>query len=148
MIARRSTRRSGMSLIEVLVSLAIFLLSLAAIGSLVDSGSNKALSARYQNTGTRLAASKMAEVEAGVIAVSTGASGDFSADGDEGWTWTVDSIASDVSNVYSVTVTVSKQFQGRPFEVVVTQSIFDPALMGTGAEAQPPEPISGTEGTK
>lgn len=148
MIARRSTRRSGMSLIEVLVSLAIFLLSLAAIGSLVDSGSNKALSARYQNTGTRLAASKMAEVEAGVIAVSTGGSGDFSADGDEGWTWTVDSIASDVSNVYSVTVTVSKQFQGRPFEVVVTQSIFDPALMGTGAEAQPPEPISGTEGTK
>ena len=148
MIARRSTRRSGMSLIEVLVSLAIFLLSLAAIGSLVDSGSNRALSARYQNTGTRLAASKMAEVEAGVIAVSTGGSGDFSADGDEGWTWTVDSIASDVSNVYSVTVTVSKQFQGRPFEVVVTQSIFDPALMGTGAEAQPPEPISGTEGTK
>ena len=148
MIARRSTRRSGMSLIEVLVSLAIFLLSLAAIGSLVDSGSNRALSARYQNTGTRLAASKMAEVEAGVIAVSTGGSGDFSADGDDGWTWTVDSIASDVSNVYSVTVTVSKQFQGRPFEVVVTQSIFDPALMGTGAEAQPPEPISGTEGTK
>ena len=148
MIARRSTRRSGMSLIEVLVSLAIFLRSLAAIGSLVDSGSNKALSARYQNTGTRLAASKMAEVEAGVIAVSTGGSGDFSADGDEGWTWTVDSIASDVSNVYSVTVTVSKQFQGRPFEVVVTQSIFDPALMGTGAEAQPPEPISGTEGSK
>ena len=148
MIVRQPTLRSGMSLIEVLVSLAIFLLCLTAIGSLVDAGSNKALSARYQNTGTRLAASKMAEVEAGVVSVSTGGSGDFSADGDEGWTWTVTCNVTDISNLYSVTVTVSKQFQGQPFDIVLTQTIFDPAMMGTGAEAQPPEPLSGTEGTK
>ena len=146
MILPRSHRRSGMSLIEVLVSLAIFLLCLTAIGSLVDMGSNKALAARFQNTGTRLAVSKMHEVEIGMIPVTSGASGDFSADGDDGWTWTVTSTASDISNLYSVTVTVSKPFQGRPFDIVLTQTVFDPAMMGTAAEAQPPEPASGTEG--
>lgn len=149
MIAVRShshVRRSGVSLLEVLIALAIFLLCFAAIGRLVDVGAENALSARFQNTGTRLAVSKMHEVEIGAIPVSSGGSGDFSADGDDGWQWTVSSTATDIANVYAVTVTVSKDLQGRPFEIVITQTVFDPLVMGTAAEAQPPEPLSGTEG--
>lgn len=149
MIALRShsrSRRPGVSLLEVLIALTIFLLCFAAIGRLVEVGSDNALSARYQNTGTRLAISKLHEVEIGAIPVSSGGSGDFAEDGDEGWQWTVASSATDIANVYAVTVTVSRDFQGRPFEVVVSQTIFDPLIMGTAAEAQPPEPISGTEG--
>jgi general secretion pathway protein I len=146
MTARRRSHRDGMSLMEVLIALAIFLLCLTAISRLVDMGGDFALSARYQNTGTRLAASKLAEVEAGLVALTQASSGDFSADGDDGWTWTVTPSATDVTNVYAVTVTVSKPFQGRDFQVVLTQTVCDPAQMGTGAEAQPPEPISGTEG--
>lgn len=143
---RSSSRRPGVSLLEVLIALAIFLLCFAAIGRLVEVGTDNALSTRYQNTGTRLAVSKMHEVEIGAIAVSTGGSGDFSADGDDGWQWTVTSTATDIANVYAVTVTVSRDFQGRPFEITVSQTIFDPLIMGTAAEAQPPEPLSGTEG--
>ena len=147
MIAARShLRHPGVSLLEVLIALAIFLLCFAAIGQLVDVAGDNALNARYQNTGTRLAVSKMHEVEIGAIPVSSGGSGDFSADGDDGWQWTVNSSATDVANVYAVTVTVSKDFRGRPFEITVSQTVFDPLFMGTGAEAQPPEPISGTEG--
>ena len=146
MIAVRSHSRSGVSLLEVLIALAIFLLCFAAIGQLVDVGADNALSSRYQNTGTRLAISKLHEVEIGAIPVSSGGSGDFSADGDEGWQWTVTSTATDIANVYAVTVTVSKDYRGRPFEITVSQTIFDPLIMGTAAEAQPPEPLSGTEG--
>lgn len=146
MTARRRTCRAGMSLMEVLVALAIFLLCLTAIGRLVDQGGEFALSARYQNTGTRLAASKLAEVEAGLVAVTQASSGDFAADGDDGWTWTVTPAPTDVTNVYAVTVVVSKPFLGKDFQVVLTQTVCDPAMMGTGAEAQPPEPLSGTEG--
>ncbi|MFO0938715.1 MAG: prepilin-type N-terminal cleavage/methylation domain-containing protein [Gemmataceae bacterium] len=144
MIVRRPTHRSGMSLMEVLVSLAIFLICFSAIGALVDSASNMALSARFQNTGTRLATSKLAEVEAGLVPVSTGGSGDFSADGDDGWSWTVTSTPMTIPNLYSVTVTVSKTLQGQPFEVTLTQTMFDPLQMGTGAGAQPPAPATGT----
>jgi type II secretion system protein I len=147
MIAVRSqSRHSGVSLLEVLIALAIFLLCFAAIGKLVEVGTDNALNTRFQNTATRLAISKMHEVEIGAIPVSSGGSGDFSADGDDGWQWTVTSSATEIANVYAVTVTVSRNLQGRPFEIVVTQTIFDPLIMGTAAEAQPPEPLSGTEG--
>jgi general secretion pathway protein I len=139
-------RRPGVSLLEVLIALAIFLLCFAAIGQLVDVAADHALSTRFQNTGTRLAVSKMHEVEIGAIPVSTGGSGDFSADGDDGWQWTVTSSATDIANVYSVTVSVSRDYRGRPFEIILTQTVFDPLIMGTAAEAQPPEPPSGTEG--
>jgi Tfp pilus assembly protein PilV len=135
-----------MSLIEVLLAMAIFLMCLSVIGSLVDFAGINSLRAQYQNTGTRLAMSKLAEVEAGVIGASAGGSGDFSADGDIGWNWEVTSTPSDIPNLYTVTVTASRPFQGQTFSVVITQSLFDPQLMGTGAEAQPPEPPSSTEG--
>jgi general secretion pathway protein I len=143
---RRSQNRKGISLVEVLIALAIFLMSLSVIGQLVDIGSDNALRAKSQNTATRLAMSKMAEIEAGVIVASTSASGDFSQDGDEGWTWEMNSTASDVANLYSVTVTVSRTLRGEPFRVVITQTVFDPQAMGTGAQAQPPPPTSSTEG--
>jgi general secretion pathway protein I len=144
--ARSSARRSGLSLIEVLLALAIFLMCLTVIGQIVDFAGTNALRAQNQNNGSRLASSKMAEVEAGVISVSSGGSGDFTADGETGWSWDVTSSTTEIANVFSVTVTVSKPFQGQNFQVTLTQTIFDPMVMGTGAEAQPPAPLSATEG--
>ncbi len=132
----RPARRPGLSLLEILLSLAIFLLSLVAIGGLVESGSERGMEAAMQAAGTRLAQSKLAEVESGAIPVNTGGQGTF--DDEPEWTWSVDTGSSAVPNVYPVTVRVWRDAGGRHYEVVLTQMIFDPAQMGTAAAAQKP----------
>src|SRR5262245_43014791 len=128
--ARRPGRRAGMSLLEVLVAMAVFLVCLTGIGRLVDAGTDRALEAKYNTVGTRLAQSKMAEVEAGVIRVADGGSGDFVEDGDDPWQWTVESTQTEVPNAFDVVVTVSRPYRGRTFSVKLAQIIYDPAATG------------------
>ncbi len=148
MIARRPGRsassagtpgrfvRSGLSLLEVLVALAIFLIALAAIATLMDTANTQASDAAGTTTATRLAQSKLAEVEAGLIGVTDGGSGTF--EGDESvWSWEVTSAATGVINLYDVSVRVYRP-EGRPLEVTLHQTIYDPALMNNAATAQPP----------
>ena len=129
-------RRSGITLLEVLLSMAIFLFSLAAIGQLVDYGADRGMDARMQTIGMRLAQSKMAEAEAGVVAVDTESTGTF--DEEPEWNWTLVPGQPVAPNLYQVTITVWKEFSGRKFEVKLTQMIFDPAQMGAATAAQPP----------
>ena len=129
-------RRSGITLLEVLVSMAIFLFSLAAIGQLVDYGADRGMDARMQTIGVRLAQSKMAEAEAGVVAVNTASSGTFDEESD--WNWSLDPGQETVPNVFQVTITAWREIGGRKYEVKLTQMIFDPTQMGTAASAQPP----------
>jgi len=131
---RPRTRRPGLSLLEVLLALTILLMSMAAIGRLVDLGSDRGVEARLYSQGSRLALAKMAEVEAGVVPLDSGGSGNF--DNDPEWSWTVDAESQDVPNVYQVTVKVSRDLKGKPFEVSLTQFVFDPNKMGTPAPAQ------------
>jgi Tfp pilus assembly protein PilV len=131
---RPRTRRPGLSLLEVLLALTILLMSMAAIGRLVNLGSDRGVEARLYSQGARLAQSKMAEVEAGVIALDSGGSGNF--DNDPEWSWNVDSESQDVPNVYQVTVKVTRDLKGKPFEVSLTQFVFDPNKMGTPVPAQ------------
>lgn len=141
--SRRPTRRrAGLSLLEVLVSLAILLIALAAIGALVNYGSGRGMAAHLESTGTRLAQSKLAEVEAGVIAVTSPETGSF--EDEPLWSYTLDPVATDVPNLYAVKVTVSREYGTQLFELTLTQLIFDPAMMGDAAEAQPPETTTGT----
>jgi hypothetical protein len=106
--------RRGLSLIEVLLSLTILLMSLVAIGQLVDIGSDRSMDARLHVRGTRLAQAKMAEVEAGVVSVSSGA------------------------NLYLVTVKVTRDVRGRPLEISLAQHLMDPTKMGSAAQAEKP----------
>jgi Tfp pilus assembly protein FimT len=132
--AARRARRPGLSLLEVLVSLAILLMSLVAIGRLVDFGADRGLEARLHSLGTRLALGKLAEVEAGAIALDSTSNG--TCENDPDWNWTVEPEAQDVPNVYEVTVRVSRDLKGKPFEVSITQFVFDPNKMGTPVPAQ------------
>ena len=148
MIVRRSRRpaaaagtpgrlvRTGLSLLEVLVSLAIFLIALSAIATLIDTANTQASDAAGTNTATRLAQSKLGEVEAGLIGVADGGSGQFEGD-DAVWSWEVTSAATGVINLYDVSVRVYRP-EGRPLEVTLHQTIYDPALMNNAATAQPP----------
>jgi general secretion pathway protein I len=134
-------RRKGLSLLEVLLSMAIFLFSIIAIAGLVDFGASRGQAAAMQNAGTRLAKSKMSEVEAGAIDLTVGGTGNFETETE--WSWSVDSQPTSIPNVYQVTVKAYRDFAGRQFEVSLTQMIFDSAVMGSGAPAQPPTTSSG-----
>lgn len=149
MILRRSVPRQGLSLIEVLLSLTILVIALGAIGHLVDIGTDRGNDARAYNRGTRLAQSKMAEVEAGLISLTGETSGQFTNSDDAGWSYTVTAQASGPPNLHTVTVTVSTTISGRPITITLTQMIFDPTLLGSSsqAEATSSSSSSGTTGT-
>jgi type II secretion system protein I len=143
--SRPPFRRSGISLLEVMLALAIFLMALTAIGQLVDGGTDKALEAQAQATATRLAQSKLAEVEAGVIALGSSASGSFDVEPD--WQWQVDMTQETAPNLYTVNVHVSRQLKNKQFEVTLSQMMFDPQQMGNASQAQPPQTTSSGSGT-
>jgi prepilin-type N-terminal cleavage/methylation domain-containing protein len=134
--ARRSPRyRHGLSLIEVLLAMTIFLLAIVAIGRLVDMGTDRELEARLNTRGSRLAAAKLAEVESGATAL-TETGGTF--DNDPEWTWTMTAEPQGIPNLYLVTVNVCRDLKGRKFEINLAQMMIDPAAAGAAAAAARP----------
>ena len=133
---RRTACREGLTLLEVLVAMAVFLLALAGIAQLIDFGTNSSVEAARTTTGTRLCQSKMAEAEAGVVSVSESSQGTF--DDEPLWQWSIEIGAELAPYTYPVTVKVWIE-QGRAVEVTLTQIIFDPQNMGNAAPAVAPE---------
>jgi hypothetical protein len=136
-------RRPGLSLLEVILSLAILIMALSAIGLLLDLGSEHARKVRLNNTAVRLAQSKLAEVEAGIVSFDTTGPEAFT-DSDAGWTWTM-TAESQGANLYLVTVTVSRDSGGKPFNFRVAQMMLDPSVRGSAAKQS--RPTSGTGGS-
>ena len=129
--------RRGLSLLEVIIAMAILVLAIVAINKLVDIGTDRGNDARAYTRGTRLAQSKMAEVEAGLVSVSSETDGQFEGD-DAAWGFKVTPEPAGPPNLYTVTVRVTRDVQGRPLEIVLTQMVFDPTLMGSAAQAERP----------
>ena len=127
------SRRPGLSLIEVLLSLAIFIMSLAAIGILIGGGSDRGADARQFNTAARLAQSKLAEFESGVTSL-TETSGSFDAP-DDAWQWNAEVTPGERPTLSAVTVTVSRDLGGRKFEFSLGQMMLDPTKKGSAAKA-------------
>lgn len=147
---RRSPHQSrrGMSLIEVLLAMAIFLFSLVAIAGLVDMGSNLEYEARLQTRATRLAYSKLADFESGVESLTDAANeGSFENSDDASWTWTAEITPQTPPNLYLVSITVSRDNRGTPFTLTMSQMIYDPAYLGTAGEATRPDPSTTTGGS-
>ncbi len=85
---KSSCQRRGLTLFEVVLSLAIFLGALVALSELISTGSRAAVHARLQTQAMLRCQSKMAEVLVGVepmLAVSDSPFEDLSED----WTWTL-----------------------------------------------------------
>jgi len=134
-----------MTLIEVMLALAIMLLSMVAVGQLVNMGSDQSTQARWSVRATRLAEAKMAEVEVGVVSISEGGQGTFDND-DSAWSWSVDPQPAGPPNLYRVDVKVSRT-DGRPFEFTLSRMIYDPALVGSAAQAEQPSDSATTDTT-
>lgn len=132
------SRRSGLTLIEVLLALGIFLMAIVAIGSLVDMGTDREIEAQFQVRAARLAQSKMGEIVSGTLGgLSTLSAGSGTFDNDADWSWTMSATQqqSGVPNLYTVQITVTRDLKGRQFQYVLTQIAIDPYYMGNGQPA-------------
>jgi general secretion pathway protein I len=126
-VTMRSAPRQGLSLLEVVISLAIFLFSLVAISRLIDQGVDQAVELDLRAQAAMIAQSKIAEVTAGAIGL-TGQESQL--EEDSAWTWKLDAEADTIPGLYRVKVTVWRDDRGRRIEVALSQFVLDPAKRG------------------
>jgi len=103
---RRGNDRRGMSLFEVIVALAIFVGSIAAIGQLVSTGVRGAVQARLQSQAVIRCESKMGEVVSGYLPLRSAASNVVFPD-DASWNWSMAVAPGPHDGLYIVEITVA-----------------------------------------
>jgi len=142
----RRVSRPGLTLLEVLVSLAIFLMALVALSRLIGMGSDFARDAQQQTECLRLAQSKLNELMAGVTTLES-TSGAFDANADEAmYQYTIDVADNEegLNGLHNVTVTVFRERpDGSKMSVSLSHMLYDPALRGTTV---PPPSTSSSSG--
>jgi type II secretion system protein I len=145
------SRRSGLSLLEVLAALAIFLFSLVALSQLIGLGSENAKTVQWLGEASLLAQSRLAEIQAGSIAL--GSQSESTCDEDPDWSWAMDAEQDTAPGLYRVKITISRtRSDGSKFESVLNQMVLDPNYRGCsdgsdGTIAATPATTSGTTGT-
>ena len=123
------TVRSGLSLLEVLIALAIFLFSLIALSQLVDLGSDSARDIDWLNRASLIAQSRMAEVIAGSITLSS--QSDSPCDEDSDFNWSMDAESDTAPGLWRVKITVGRDKpDGSRFETVLNEMVMDPTYRG------------------
>ena len=103
---RRRERRRGLSLLEVILSIAILGTSMAIIGQVFFAGYRSAVKARDLSDATILCDSVMAELAAGSIDFQSTSSATIP--NIPGWEYSVETVESDVSGLLLTTVAVSR----------------------------------------
>src|SRR5262249_3657660 len=140
-------RRPGLSLLEVLVALTIFLFSIVAIGRLVVLGSDQALEVEFQSEAVQIAQSRLVEVTIGSIALESQSE---VAVEDSPWFWSLDCEANDsVANLWNVTVRVSRKRPDGNMQdyCSLSQLILDPAQRGSSFDAASTSSTSSSSGS-
>src|SRR5579871_2109658 len=132
-------RRPGLSLMEVLVALTVFLLAFIALGRLVALGGDQAADAQQHVRAADLCQTKLAEVIAGAVPLTS--ESDVPFEEDPLWHWTLDCEQGSYAGLWNVTVRVSRQQpQGmRPY-CTLTQMILDPSIHGNLHDTPPGTP--------
>ena len=129
-----TSRRGGLTLLEVLIALGIFLMSLVAISALVTVSADQALEVQQQSHAAQLCQSKLAEIIAGVVPLS--GQGDTPFDEDSNWSWSLDAEQGDIAGLWKVTVHVSRQRpNGSRIDCSLDRMLLDPSLRGSTLDA-------------
>jgi type II secretory pathway pseudopilin PulG len=130
-----------MSLLEVLVALAIFLFALVALGRLIIIGGERARDVEELAQATRLCQSKLAEIAAGAVPLSSQSGAPFDETSD--WTWSLDCSTDDIPNLWNVTVKVGKnRADGSRIECTLVQKLLDPSQRGNAVDGSLAAPQS------
>jgi len=125
---------------EVIVALTIFLISMAAIGMLVDMALSRSADARLQTMAMQLCQAKIAEFAAGVESLDT-PQNEVVYDFDPQWSWTATLDGAGLDGLHKVQVRVQRNVGTPPIEAVLTQFVFDPRLRGTTQGATVTAPV-------
>ena len=96
--------RSGLTLFEVMLSLAIFVGSMAALTQLIHNGMRGAVRSRLQTEAIFRCQSKLAEVIAGVESFDSASGVPF--EDDDTWSWTLETSETDETDLYLLDLTV------------------------------------------
>jgi len=128
-----------MTLLEVVLSLAIFLFSITAISQLLSLSTQAVVEGNQRSQAGMMCQSKLAEVLAGVLPFSGTGYAPFEEDAD--WEWMMD-CTQDTANPLSATglwdVEIHVRKTDRPStEVSLRQMIFDTSLKGSTLDAPP-----------
>lgn len=139
----RKNRRSGLTLMEVMLAIAIFGLALVAIGELIRIGSLSAAAARDLTEGQRLCNNVMAEVGAGIIPPESAS--ETPIEGSEDWLYTIESAPLEEQEGMlriSVTVEQDKSLFVRPARFTLVRWMTDPAATGSTSSSGSSTPAS------
>ena len=135
---RRPARR-GLSLLEVLVALAVFLLSLIGLGFLLAVAGNTAMETQYRTQAATICQSKLAEVVAGSIPLDGSSGGDV--EEDPAYQWSMEVQSGGPQGLSNVTIKVTrKRADGSTMECSLSQMVFDPKNVGSVHDV--PAPIA------
>jgi len=137
---RRSPRRRGLSLLEVLVALAVLLMSLVALTHLVGNSTRMASEASRRSHAALLCRSKMNEFAAGALPMEGVSDSTFEDDPD--YHWSAEIAQGAATSLYNITVTVRyRPDEQYPIEVSLSRMVLDPTFTGSTLDvpAQPSE---------
>jgi len=105
--------RSGLSLLEVLISVAIFLGALTAIMQLLNTGRESEVSARLKTEAVLRCEAKMAEIVAGIEKAVSATDGTFPDDEVGHWHWSSEVGSGNATSLLQITVSVEHQPDGK-----------------------------------
>jgi general secretion pathway protein I len=123
---RRRRRRSGLSLLEVILSIAILGGAMVVIGHLFNLGYRSALQVRIRSDANLLCDSKMAELAAGVLPAKS--TGNQQIPESPGWNYSIDMQPSQQPGLLIATVTVEQnaEVSATPTSMSIVRFLPDP----------------------
>ena len=123
-------RRSGLSLLEIIISVAIFMASLAAIMQGLQIGRRSELSARLQSEAVLRSETVMGEILCGAKEASSAQGGSFDDDETGHWEWSAEVAEAGTTGLLQVTVLVEHRPGGEEPNAAFTLVRFmrDPQL--------------------
>lgn len=124
------SERSGLSLLEVLISVAIFLGALTAIMQLLNTGRESEVSARLKTEAVLRCEAKMAEIVSGIEKAESKSDGTFPDDEAGHWHWSADVGSGSATSLLQITVTVEHLPDGQNpnASFTLTRYMRDPQL--------------------
>lgn len=146
-------RRRGISLLEVLAALAIFLFSIVVITQMVEQGSRAGQKAQRLSKAAMLAEARLAELSAGVLPLSSSGPEPITIANDQGWqitvtctpeSWAEATLSTGtLTGLYNVEILVQGLGQGGAVEIEYTLNrlLLDPTIK------QPDPYLPATTGT-